>query len=67
MMATLKPCPFCGNSEIKIIQSRSVGAPSGHDGWIAEIHCKCGARMRYWALRKLWAEESIEIAWNRRV
>lgn len=32
----------------------------------AEIKCKCGASMKFWALKKAWAEETITKAWNRR-
>lgn len=62
----LKPCPFCGSQNIGIVYTRANGIPSGDDGWRAEIKCKCGANMKFWALKKSWAKESITKAWNRR-
>lgn len=66
-MDELKPCPFCGNPQIGIVRTRKNGVPSGDDGWRAEIKCKCGANMKFWALKKSWAKESITKAWNHRV
>lgn len=65
-MPDLKPCPFCGNTKIGIVRYRSQGIPSGDDGWYAEIRCSCHASMRFWALKKEWAEESLVKVWNRR-
>ena len=65
-MAELKPCPFCGNARIGVIRSHQNGVPSGDNGWGAEIKCKCGAHMKFWALKKAWAEETAIEAWNRR-
>ena len=66
VMAELKPCPFCGNTKIGVVRSKYSGVPSGDDGWRAEIKCKCGADMKFWALKKSWAEETAISAWNRR-
>lgn len=60
----LKPCPFCGSQNIGIVYTRANGIPSGDNGWRAEIKCKCGANMKFWALEKSWAKESITKAWN---
>lgn len=65
-MTELKPCPFCGNTKIGVVRSKYNGVPSGDDGWRAEIKCKCGADMKFWALKKYWAEETAISAWNRR-
>ena len=65
-MADLKQCPFCGNTKIGVVMSKCNGVPSGYDGWCAEIKCKCGAGMKFWALKKSWAEETSIKAWNRR-
>lgn len=65
-MTELKPCPFCGNTKIGVVRSKYNGVPSGDDGWCAEIKCKCGADMKFWALKKSWAEETAISAWNRR-
>lgn len=65
-MIELKPCPFCGNPKIGVVMSKYNGVPSGDDGWRAEIKCKCGANMKFWALKKSWAEETAISAWNRR-
>lgn len=65
-MAELKPCPFCGSEKIGIILSRRQGVPSDDNGWCAEIKCKCGADMKFLALKKSWAEETVTKAWNRR-
>ena len=54
------------SSQIGIVYTRANGIPSGDDGWRAEIKCKCGANMKFWALEKSWAKESITKAWNRR-
>lgn len=51
-MTELKPCPFCGNTKIGVVRSKYNGVPSGDDGWCAEIKCKCGADMKFWALKK---------------
>lgn len=61
-MIDLKPCPFCGNTKISVVRSKYTG----DDGWYAEIKCKCGADMKFWALKKSWAEETTISAWNRR-
>ena len=66
-MPDLKPCPFCGNEGIKILYSRRQGIPSGDNGWYARIQCDCGVQIRFWALRKSWAAETVTKAWNRRV
>ena len=60
----LKPCPLCGSQNIGIVYTRANGIPSGDNGWRAEIKCKCGANMKFWALEKSWAKESITKAWN---
>ena len=65
-MNDLKPCPFCGNTKIGVVRSKYNGVPSGDDGWCAEIKCKCGADMKFWALKKSWAEKTAISAWNRR-
>lgn len=36
------------------------------DGRLAVLPCKCGADMKFWALKKPWAEETAIEAWNRR-
>ena len=59
-MNDLKSCPFCGNTKIGVVRSKYNGVPSGDDGWRAEIKCKCGADMKF------WAEEAAISAWNRR-
>ena len=63
----LQECPYCGNEKIGIIQYRRQGIPSGDNGWCAEIKCQCGARMKVWALKREWAEKTIQLKWNRRV
>lgn len=65
-MDELKSCPFCGNTKIGIVRSKQNGVPSGDDGWCAKIKCKCGADMKFLALKKSWAEETAIKAWNRR-
>ena len=65
-MAEMKRCPFCGNTKISVVMSKYNAVPSGDDGWCAEIKCKCGADMKFWALKKSWAEETSIKAWNRR-
>lgn len=57
-MDELKPHPFCGNTKIGVVRSKHNGVPSGDDGWYAEIKCKCGADMKFWALKKSWAEKT---------
>lgn len=59
-MTELKPCPFCGSTKNSVVRSKY------DDGWYAEIKCKCGADMKFWALKKSWAEETVTEAWNRR-
>ena len=65
-MAELSSCPVCGNPNISVVTSRCIGIPSGDNGWCAEIKCKCGADMKFWALKKSWAEKTAISAWNRR-
>lgn len=55
-MERLKPCPFCGNTDITGATHKPVGSAEFY-----EIICvKCGARIRRSSKRK-----AIE-AWNRR-
>lgn len=35
-------------------------------GRLAVLPCKCGADMKFWTLKKPWAEETAIEAWNRR-
>lgn len=56
-MDELKPCPFCGNTKIGVVRSKYKGVPFGDDGWCAEIKCKCGADMKFWAFKKSWVEK----------
>lgn len=66
-MDELKPCPFCGSTDIPVIYRKQVGIPSGDDGCLVEGGCtKCNVKMRFWALKKSWARESFYKAWNRR-
>lgn len=65
MSKKLEPCPFC-ESSVKIHLTPKVGIPSGDDGWQAEIMCQCHAGMKFWALKKSWAEDALAKAWNSR-
>ena len=65
-MAELKPCPFCGDTKIKLLTRKEIGVPSGDNGWYAELKCQCGANIKVWALKHSWAEETIKRKWNRR-
>lgn len=66
-MPNLKPCPFCGSEEIKILYSKKQALPSDDNGWYARIQCYCGVEVRFWALKKSVAAETVKKTWNRRV
>lgn len=55
-MQKLKPCPFCGSSEVKIV---SCGVADLYYRPVCES-CGCGF-IRYWT-----DEQSAIEAWNRR-
>ena len=52
----LKPCPFCGASQVRVELA---------DGWVIPvIHCEgCGAGVSFCSTRH---EEEAAAAWNRR-
>lgn len=63
-MMDYKNCPFCGR-KVGAVCVRTMGVPSGDDGWTARIHCfGCDAEMEARALKKCWAEESLAKRWN---
>lgn len=66
-MEELKPCPFCGNTDISVVYRKQTGTMSGDEGWLAEGGClDCHVTMKFWALRKSWAREDFYKYWNRR-
>lgn len=65
-MIDYKNCPFCGR-KVGAVCTRTMGVPSGDDGWTARIHCfGCNAAMEIWALKKSWAEKKLMERWNSR-
>ncbi|WP_040662485.1 Lar family restriction alleviation protein [Oscillibacter ruminantium] len=66
-MSELKPCPCCDADNPFKRAIPEVGIPSGDSGYRVTIKCRdCGCSITRWALKKAWAIESAEAAWNRR-
>lgn len=66
-MSELKPCPCCNADSPFKIAIPEAGIPSGDSGYRVTIKCRdCGCSITRWALKKAWAIESAEAAWNRR-
>lgn len=67
-MSELKPCPCCDADKPFTRAIPEVGIPSGDSGYRVTIKCRdCGCTITRWALKKAWAIESAETAWNRRI
>ena len=59
-MSELKPCPFCGEKDVRIVEHTKIGeiyVPKGY-----YVNCLCGARFYSFSDK----QKAIE-AWNRRV
>lgn len=68
-MSELKPCPCCGAENSFRTVHPEIGIPSGDSGYRMTIKCRdreCGCIITRWALKKAWAVESAETAWNHR-
>lgn len=39
MNKELKPCPFCGNSKVKLVKKNIIY--KGHKAYVASIRCNC--------------------------
>ena len=68
-MSELLNCPLCGANKPFRTVTPENGIPSGDSGYRMTIKCRdreCGCIITRWALKKAWAIESAETAWNRR-
>lgn len=64
----LKACAHCNTEACRLVKP-AIGVPSGDNGYLAIISCanrECGVKVQRWALKRKWAIDSANKAWNTR-